>query len=84
MMIQAEKRPYMMEVVKRCAYLPLTTEKLLTYACRIEKIAKEREISMAQVSLAWSLSKDFMSAPIVGTTSLDKLKDCVGERLHST
>lgn len=33
---------------------------------------------MAQVALAWSLSKPFISAPIVGTTSLDKLKDLVG------
>jgi diketogulonate reductase-like aldo/keto reductase len=34
---------------------------------------------MAQVSLAWILSKDVVSAPIVGTTSLDKLADLVGE-----
>ena len=33
---------------------------------------------MAQVAIAWSLSKPFMTAPIVGTTSLDKLKDLVG------
>lgn len=33
---------------------------------------------MAQVSLAWSLSKDFMTAPIVGSTSIDKLKDSIG------
>ena len=32
---------------------------------------------MAQVALAWSLSKPFISAPIVGTTSLDKLDDLV-------
>ncbi|WWC68681.1 uncharacterized protein I206_102615 [Kwoniella pini CBS 10737] len=41
----------------------------------IEEISKERNISMAQVSLAWSLSKDFICAPIIGTTSLDKLDD---------
>lgn len=35
---------------------------------------------MAQVALAWSLSKPFMTAPIVGTTSLEKLKDVVGTR----
>lgn len=33
---------------------------------------------MAQVTIAWSLSKSFISAPIVGTTSIDKLKDLVG------
>lgn len=32
---------------------------------------------MAQVALAWSLSKPFISAPIIGTTSLEKLKDLV-------
>lgn len=33
---------------------------------------------MAQVALAWILSRDFITAPIVGTTSLDKLKDLLG------
>lgn len=33
---------------------------------------------MAQVTLAWILSRDFITAPIVGTTSLDKLKDLLG------
>ena len=33
---------------------------------------------MVQVAVAWSLSKPYMTAPIVGTTSLDKLKDLVG------
>lgn len=32
---------------------------------------------MAQVALAWSLSKSFVSAPIVGTTSIDKLEDLI-------
>jgi aryl-alcohol dehydrogenase-like predicted oxidoreductase len=34
---------------------------------------------MAQVALAWAMSKDGVSAPIVGTTSLDNLKDLLGE-----
>lgn len=33
---------------------------------------------MAQVALAWTLSKPFITAPIVGTTSTDKLKDLIG------
>ncbi|KIO29952.1 hypothetical protein M407DRAFT_21006, partial [Tulasnella calospora MUT 4182] len=45
---------------------------------KVEEIAKARGISMAQVVLAWSLSKNFVTAPIVGTTSLDKLRDSVG------
>ncbi|WRT65645.1 uncharacterized protein IL334_002590 [Kwoniella shivajii] len=43
----------------------------------IESISKKRGISMAQVALSWSLSKDFISAPIIGTTSLDKLDDLI-------
>ena len=34
---------------------------------------------MAQVALAWSLSKDFINAPIVGTTSLHNLQDLIGQ-----
>ncbi|KAJ7174193.1 NADP-dependent oxidoreductase domain-containing protein [Mycena crocata] len=45
---------------------------------RVEEIAKKRGISMAQVAVAWVLSKDGVSAPIVGTTSLDNLADIIG------
>lgn len=44
---------------------------------RVEEIAKKRGASMAQISLAWTLTKEVVSAPIVGTTSLDKLKDLI-------
>jgi aryl-alcohol dehydrogenase-like predicted oxidoreductase len=33
---------------------------------------------MAQVAIAWSLSKDGTTAPIIGTTSLQNLEDIVG------
>lgn len=46
--------------------------------CRVEEVANKKGISMAQVSIAWSLSKDFITAPIVGTTKLDNLKDILG------
>ncbi|KAG8910395.1 hypothetical protein FRC01_006353, partial [Tulasnella sp. 417] len=45
---------------------------------RVLEIAERHGVSMAQVALAWSLSKPFMTAPIVGTTSLEKLRDVVG------
>ena len=48
---------------------------------RVEELAKKKGVSMAQVGLAWSLSNDFITAPIVGTTSLDNLKELIGERL---
>jgi aryl-alcohol dehydrogenase-like predicted oxidoreductase len=44
---------------------------------KVAEIAKAKGISMAQVALAWSLSKPFITAPIVGTTSLDKLEDLI-------
>ena len=33
---------------------------------------------MAQIALAWILAKPGVTAPIVGTTSLDNLKDLLG------
>lgn len=44
---------------------------------RISEIAERRKVSMAQVAIAWSLSKQFVTAPIIGTTSTEKLKDLV-------
>ncbi|KAJ7455285.1 aryl-alcohol dehydrogenase [Mycena galericulata] len=49
-----------------------------TVVNRVEEIAKKRGLSMAQVSIAWSLSKEGVSAPIVGTTSLSNLADILG------
>lgn len=37
---------------------------------------------MAQVAVAWSLSKDVMTAPIIGTTNLKNLEDIVGRLLN--
>ncbi|KDQ64777.1 hypothetical protein JAAARDRAFT_202062 [Jaapia argillacea MUCL 33604] len=45
---------------------------------RVEEISKKKGVSMAQVAIAWLLSKDGVSAPIVGTTRLDNLRDIVG------
>jgi len=44
---------------------------------RVAEIAKTHGVSMAQVAVAWTLSKPFISAPIVGTTSIAKLQDLV-------
>ncbi|KZT66690.1 Aldo/keto reductase [Daedalea quercina L-15889] len=45
---------------------------------RVEEIAKKKGVSMAQIAMAWCMSKPGVTAPIVGTTSLDKLKDILG------
>jgi len=44
----------------------------------VERIAKAKGASMAQVALAWQLAKDSVSAPIIGTTSLANLADLLG------
>ncbi|KEP50312.1 putative aryl alcohol dehydrogenase [Rhizoctonia solani 123E] len=44
---------------------------------RVENVAKARGISMAQVAVAWSLSRDGVSAPIIGTTNLKNLEDII-------
>ncbi|KII84306.1 hypothetical protein PLICRDRAFT_179559 [Plicaturopsis crispa FD-325 SS-3] len=45
---------------------------------RVEEIAKKKGVSMAQISIAWSMQKDGITAPIVGTTSLANLEDIIG------
>jgi len=44
---------------------------------RVEEVAKKKGISMAQVAVAWCLSKEGVTAPIVGTTSMANLKDII-------
>ncbi|EPQ56030.1 Aldo/keto reductase [Gloeophyllum trabeum ATCC 11539] len=45
---------------------------------RVEAIAKKHGATMAQVALAWVMAKDVVAAPIVGSTSLEKLQDLLG------
>jgi aryl-alcohol dehydrogenase-like predicted oxidoreductase len=47
----------------------------------VEKIAQARGVSMAQVGLAWVLSKDAVSAPIFGATKLQNLYDIQGKHM---
>ena len=49
----------------------------------MESVAQKRGIKMAQVALAWCAAKDVVSAPIVGTTSVDKLRELIGEELFN-
>ncbi|QRV91185.1 aldo/keto reductase family protein [Ceratobasidium sp. AG-Ba] len=59
-------------------YLPTTREANAAIVNRVEEVAKSRNISMAQVSIAWILSKEYVTAPVVGTTSLKNLEDIIG------
>jgi aryl-alcohol dehydrogenase-like predicted oxidoreductase len=44
---------------------------------RVEGVAEDEGISMAQVALAWLLSKDWVDAPVIGTTSVEHLEEAV-------
>ena len=44
----------------------------------VERIASDRGVPMAQVSLAWLLSKRGVTAPIIGATKLTHLEDAIG------
>ena len=44
----------------------------------VEELAKKKNVTMAQISIAWLLHQDPVAAPIVGTTSLENLYDIVG------
>ena len=46
---------------------------------RVEEISKARGIRIAQVAIAWSMSRDEVTAPIVGSTKLKNPEDAVGE-----
>ncbi|KAL1681008.1 NADP-dependent oxidoreductase domain-containing protein [Schizophyllum commune] len=45
---------------------------------RVEELAKKKGCSMAQLALAWIMNRPGVTAPIVGTTSLENLNDLIG------
>ncbi|KAK2459344.1 hypothetical protein APHAL10511_008637 [Amanita phalloides] len=50
----------------------------------VQEIAKNKDISMVQVALAWIMASDAVTVPIVGTSSVDNLKDIIKESVHVT
>ncbi|KAL4894398.1 NADP-dependent oxidoreductase domain-containing protein [Aspergillus ambiguus] len=44
---------------------------------KIEEIANARGVSMATVSIAWCLSKPFITAPIVGMSKIERVDEAV-------
>ena len=59
--------------------IPCTRFQTSTYLSRlsVEELAKKKGVKMAQISVAWSLKR--VTAPIVGTTKLQNLKEMIGE-----
>jgi aryl-alcohol dehydrogenase-like predicted oxidoreductase len=43
----------------------------------VERIAEARDVPMAQIAMAWLLSKRDVTAPIVGATKLNHLQDAI-------
>ncbi|KAG8907353.1 hypothetical protein FRB99_004600 [Tulasnella sp. 403] len=73
--LRSEKDPWLGVVGDTQNLDSSETKWILSINERVAEIAEKRGVSMAQVALAWTLSKPFITAPIVGTTSVDKLKD---------
>jgi aryl-alcohol dehydrogenase-like predicted oxidoreductase len=44
---------------------------------QIEKIAKEKGVSMATVAIAWTLSKPFITAPILGLSKKERVDEAI-------
>jgi aryl-alcohol dehydrogenase-like predicted oxidoreductase len=44
---------------------------------RVEELADGKGVTMAQIALSWLLHKDWVTAPIIGTTSVEHLEDAV-------
>ena len=45
---------------------------------RVHKLADERGITRGQVATAWMLSKDYVTAPLIGATKVNYLDDALG------
>ncbi|KAJ3862627.1 aryl-alcohol dehydrogenase [Lentinula novae-zelandiae] len=46
-----------------------------TIVNRVEEIAKKKGAKMAQIAIAWVMARDGVTAPIIGTTSLENLDE---------
>jgi len=69
------------EIINRCVVVvySLYFRPLSRRILSVEELAKKKNVSMAQISIAWLLQQDPVAAPIVGTTSLENLHDIIGQ-----
>ena len=44
---------------------------------RVKKVAQDKSITYAQVAIAWLITKPYVTAPIVGVSSIQNLEDLV-------
>lgn len=67
------------QIINRCVYMFfLNSAPLSRNTLSVEELAKKKNTSMAQISIAWLLQQDPVAAPTVGTTSLENLYDIIG------
>jgi aryl-alcohol dehydrogenase-like predicted oxidoreductase len=41
----------------------------------VREIAESKDVKMTQIALAWILTKDFITAPIIGANSVEQLEE---------
>lgn len=44
---------------------------------RVVEIAQEKDVSPAQIALAWIFSKDYVTSPILGATKIEHIEQAV-------
>jgi aryl-alcohol dehydrogenase-like predicted oxidoreductase len=44
---------------------------------RVQELAEEKGVKMAQIAMAWQFEKSWVTTPIVGTSSVEHLEDAV-------
>src|SRR5450631_3826207 len=54
---------------------PVDKERAFKCVDAMRPLAQQREVSVAQIALAWILSKPFVSSVIIGAKSIDQLRD---------
>ena len=50
---------------------------ITSVAQRVSEVAEKQDVSMAQIALAWNLSKSYVTTPIIGATKPYHLDDAV-------
>ena len=58
-------------------FFPASSESDRLIAERVAKVAEDLGVTMAQVALAWVLSKDYITSPIIGTSKVSQLESSV-------
>jgi aryl-alcohol dehydrogenase-like predicted oxidoreductase len=53
------------------------TEKRWKIHETVKEIAQNKDVKMTQVAIAWTLTKDFITAPIIGANSIEQLEENV-------